>query len=196
MPTFVPTLEARELAELADDVRELTKPWYRTIWQEWEDRRWDKNRNLKVRRHRLRVVQSYPPLLDTLRAAVHPGSSRKGPERRRTPSSRVLVSEGAYERLSRLQRELAAWARRLGLDPAAIQRRVNAIESDMTRISPIPGRWRDPEKVTLQALPGLAANLDAWTARELIRDVHRWWKWAAVHSGFRPEELLEGRNER
>src|SRR5690606_12542831 len=81
--TYLPTLDTSELAELEADVRELTETWRRTI--PVEDHYWDRNRNRKVR---IRYIQqTYPPLLDSLRAMVYPGGTVRGPERRMVPRS-------------------------------------------------------------------------------------------------------------
>ena len=196
MATFVPTLEARELAGLADDVAELTAPFSRRVERRWHT--WTRSRN-RVE-HVETVPMRYPPLLDTLRAAVHPGGSVRGPERRQIPRSRVLVSEAPHERLSSLERELGGWAERLGLDAAVYESTVRAwLVANVGDVRIYDWQMAhlvhvlDTQKMLLRSLPGQAASIDATVARELVRDVRRWWTWAAVQSGHNAEELRKGR---
>lgn len=168
---YVPMLDRHELTEIAADVRQLVEPWSRVVWR--ERYRWTAQRN--KRRYRERVVLHYPPLLDQLRMAVHPGAgaSQRPGGSRAVPGSRPPVAGDPSSRLAELYVELAAWHGRIG----------------STAVS----READWQKAALGRLVAAAAELERPAGLELARDVRRWWRWAAVQSGWSPDELLEGR---
>jgi hypothetical protein len=156
------------LMQLADDVRQLTEPWSRTVWKERVY--WTASRN--KRRHRWMVTLWYPPLLMQLAAAVHPGGRpmRPGPVPPRVLASRVPISVDACDRLVAIERGIADWM----------------IELEMPYVG---GR-----AAGLRALVGAAAAIDPERGKKLAADVRQWFIWAAKQAGHNPLELIDERS--
>lgn len=163
------------LAQLADDVRQLTTPFRRVVWRQREVGWWDKNRNWKKRTHRWSSVIEYPSLLDQLRAAVHPTTVPRRAERAaRVPASKVPISVDPASRLGEIYVEVGKWVARTG-------------------------RWPEPGaedwfEQALRGLVGAAAELPRREGETLVADVRRWWGWAAVQAGWNEQELLDERS--
>lgn len=181
MTVYVPTLDQRELGELADDIRQLTEPWQREIIREFTY--WDRNRNRKFWQDVIPVTE--PPLLDQLRLAAAGGIPqhvpRQLPRRRPKPDSKPPpgFGEAASKRLADLYVGLSGWVTWFRLPTA-------------TWVS----RELDWQKHALRALAARAGGLDRPVAEELARDVRRWWWWAVVQAQLDPEEELSGRGKR
>lgn len=118
-----------------------------------------------------RRIITHPCLLDQLRAAGQPSATGNRPERHAVPSSRPPGNLAALDALSTLYAEMARWRAR---------HRLAAVHHDV-----------DWHKATLRQLVGLAPHLAGDLAEWLKRDVHEWWRLAAVHSGWRPADLTK-----
>lgn len=167
-------LHPDQLAQLADDIRQLTAPWSRIVWQERTYWWWDHNRNRKKRTRRWSTTLWYPGLLNQLRAATthrHPGGNR--PERRQIPGSAPPGNLAALDALAEMYVALSGWHAALGL--------------------PSPPPDTDWQHYALRQLVGAAAQLPRHDGERLVADVHRWWRRAAVQAGWNPRELLDER---
>lgn len=177
MTIYTPTLDQREVEALADDVRQLTGWWTRSMIREWYT--WSRSRN-KVWHHETITVDE-PPLLDQLRAAAAGGLPQhvRGPERAPKPDTRPPPgwNQDASARLASIYVELSGWHARLRME------------------APLVWGGSDWQKTVLHKLVGRAPELDRRIAEELARDVRRWWRWSVRQVGLSPKELLDERRQ-
>lgn len=114
-------------------------------------------------------IVTHPPLLIQLRQATIPGRTQRGPERRQVPKSRPPAALDPMDALAEIYVELSGWHARLQLDS--------------------PPRNTDWQRAVLRMLPEAAQHLAPAVADWLRTDVAEWWRLAAVHSGWRPDDL-------
>lgn len=153
----VRTASHDKLSRMVGDVRQLTEPFTLPVQQ--------RARGARTRWYAV----DHPALLDQLRAAVAPGSTARGPERRRIPDSRPPVRLDESDQLAHIYTGIAYWHARLNL--------------------PSPAPDADWQKQALQQLLGAATSLAPSIADDLADAVHDWWAKAAVAAGWYPSEL-------
>lgn len=136
-------------ARLLADTLQLTRPIYAVI--------------------RGRIIR-HPPLLDQLAAALQPGNTPRGPERRQQPRSRPPLRTDALDTLTDIYVHITRWHTHLHL--------------------PRPARDNDWFKTALHQLADTAPHLAPSIADQLSNDVHQWWRRAATATGWRPEQLV------
>lgn len=187
-------LHSELLAQLADDVRQLTQPWTRTVWQERTVWYWDHNRNRKRHTRRWRTTLTYPGLLDQLRAAVNPVSvPARAMRPARVPGSRPPNATDPSSRLAEIYVEIAKWVAGLGVrPPVSLRTSTDGVGGIYTVVAPA-GDWFEQ---ALRALVGAAPTLPRRQAEQLVADVRKWWEWAARQAGWNPQELLDERGSR
>lgn len=160
----MPTASHDTLGRLADDIRQLTTPFTIPVRQ-------------RGRRTRTTwTAVTHPPLLDQLRAAVDP--ARLGDQastRKRIPTSRPTINVDASDRLAAIYVEITHWRQRLALPPLQV---------------PHDQDWWF---AALRSLVGAATLIAPAIADDLAEDVHKWWHWAAVQTGWDPADLMQPR---
>jgi len=115
-------------------------------------------------------IETLPCLLDALNEALTPGSALTGPERRHPSDSAPPLRLDVLDASSTIQVGIAGWRTQLHL--------------------PSPPRDTDWYQATLHALVGAAPALAPSIADQLADDVRSWWRLAAVHTGWHPDDLL------
>jgi hypothetical protein len=115
-------------------------------------------------------IETLPCLLDALNEALTPGSALTGPERRHPPDSAPPLRLDVLDASSTIQVGIAQWRAHLHLAS--------------------PPRDADWYKATLHALVGATPALAPSIADQLADDVRSWWRLAAVHTGWHPDDLL------
>lgn len=124
----------------------------------------------KGRRTRTRwVAITHPPLLAQLADAACPaGASPRWDQSRHHGANRVPINVPAADALDTIIAGIADWRWRI-------------IPTHHTT-----GHWAAD---TLSALIGAAPTLAPSIAADLAADIHSWWRKAAIHSGWRLEDL-------
>ena len=117
-----------------------------------------------------RRIITHPPLLDQLRAAATPGRQQHGPERRQVARSRPPVALDPVDAHATILVELSGWHARLRL--------------------PSPPAGQDWQKTVMRTLASRLADLAPAIADWAARDIQEWWRLAAVHTGWRTQDLL------
>lgn len=116
-------------------------------------------------------ISTHPPLLDQLRAAATPSRQQQGPERRSVAKSKPPLVVDAVDAHATILVELSGWHARLRL--------------------PSPPAGQDWQKTVMRTLAHRLADLAPAIADWAARDIQEWWRLAAVHTGWRTQDLLK-----
>lgn len=113
---------------------------------------------------------THPPLLTQLAEAALPTcSSPQWDTSKRGHGNPLPINLAASDALDRIITELTDWR---------------------WRIIPTHHATEHWTAETLHALIGAAPNLAPSIATDLAGDIHSWWRTAAVHSGWNPQDLI------
>lgn len=116
-----------------------------------------------------RSIITHPALLDQLRQAAVPGQAQRGPERRKVPKSAPPLSLDPVDAHTQILQELSNWHQKLNLAS--------------------PGYDQDWQKAVMRQLVGRLPDLAPQVADWAALDIAEWWRLAAVHTGWRPDDL-------
>jgi hypothetical protein len=115
---------------------------------------------------------THPPLLVQLLLLCEPGSTIRGPERHTPPASRPAANLEALASYDDIVTEIAVW-RRTTAQPALLE-------------APGTLHWC---RAALRSLTGALPTIAPSLADALGRDIHHWWRQAAIHTGWQPADL-------
>lgn len=114
-------------------------------------------------------IRTLPPLLDQLRDATTPASGAPTGSTRTAPGSRPPIRLDAIDALAEIYVGISTCHARLNL--------------------PSPPRTADWQKAALALMADAAPHLTPALADWLTIEVHDWWKLAATHTGWTPQQL-------
>lgn len=153
----------KRLHRMTADTRQLVEPITEAVRQ--------RGRRIRTRW----TAIDHPPLLASLRlaAAGQLAAPMRGPERRGIPDSATPPgwNADASTRLGDIRAGIGDWRARLNLPRHVVPVEVDLCYRCLTQLVDA-GRKLDPDQLD-----------------QLARDIHRWWRWAATCSGWRPAEL-------